>query len=100
MNVNFWITEDDASLDEVDADKVVEIEGTRAVDLERPNPQGGGLIVYQGTRGEDVKHSGYKINDNNPESQAKLRNYLREESYLRIPFRQNRMVFFNSGGQS
>jgi hypothetical protein len=119
VNVNFWVsynkhlsavcksawvcrqvTDDEASLDDVD-DTVVDVDGRRgadyAADLEGPDPQGGGLIVYQGTRGDDVKDNGYKINDNNPDSQAKLREYLRDAPYMRIPFRQNRMVFFNSG---
>lgn len=70
VNVNFWVTPDDANLD----------------------PQGGGLVVYKDEAPLDWRFSAYNAD------QARIRQFLADtgSDKMVVPHRQNRVVLFNS----
>ena len=72
VNVNFWITIDEANLD----------------------PDSGGLVVY--TMEAPMEWDFYSFNDR--DRKHEIVSYLTEQNAERvvIPYRQNRMVMFNS----
>lgn len=72
VNVNFWITEDEANL----------------------NPDTGGLVVYDKEAPADWNFKEYNSDRNKP----KILNWLKEAGAqaIRIPYRANRAVVFNS----
>ena len=74
VNINFWITPDDANLD----------------------PTSGGLVVYHREPPEEWSFAEY----NNFESEPKIEKYVSEgpwgEKKTVVPYRQNRAVIFNS----
>ena len=72
VNVNFWITADDANL----------------------NPSRGGLVVWDKEAPQEWDFKEY----NNKRNEPKIREFLqsREANAVAIPYRQNRAVVFNS----
>ncbi len=72
VNVNFWITPDDANL----------------------NPDRGGLVVYDKEAPRDWNFAAYNSDQNKP----KILEWLRQSGAeaIRIPYRANRAVVFNS----
>jgi Tfp pilus assembly protein PilF len=72
VNVNFWITADDANLD----------------------PSRGGLVVWDKEAPEEWDFKEY----NNKRNEPKIREFLRSRgaNAMTIPYRQNRAVVFNS----
>ncbi len=72
VNVNFWITPDEANLD----------------------PEKGGLVVYDKEAPRDWNFAAYNSEQNRPKIMAWLRQAGAEA--IRIPYRANRAVVFNS----
>lgn len=72
VNVNFWITSDEANL----------------------NPETGGLIVYDKEAPQEWNFREYNSDQNKPKILAWLRDVGAEA--IRIPYRANRAVVFNS----
>lgn len=72
VNVNFWITPDEANV----------------------NPEGGGLVIYDRPAPLDWTFAQY----NNPNAGQTIRNFLTElgAKSLTVPYRANRAVIFNS----
>ena len=72
VNVNFWITEDDANL----------------------NPATGGLVVYDKEAPSEWNFKDYNSDGNKP----KIVSWLKEAGAqaINIPYRANRAVVFNS----
>ena len=74
VNVNFWITPDEANLD----------------------PDSGGLLVWDKKAPPDWGLD--EFNTSSAEGQAKIRTYLEEQhaACVKIPYRENRAVIFDS----
>jgi len=72
VNVNFWITPDDANL----------------------NPEGGGLVVYDKEAPKDWNFKDYNSAQNKPKILAWLKEAGAEA--IKVPYRANRAVVFNS----
>lgn len=74
VNVNFWITPDDANLD----------------------PDSGGLRLWD--REAPAGWTSDEYNTYDPVAQTRIRRYLEDSgaSEIRVPYRQNRCVIFNS----
>lgn len=72
VNVNFWITPDEANLD----------------------PDRGGLVVYDKEAPKDWNFAAYNSDQNKPKIMEWLRQSGAKE--IRIPYRANRAVVFNS----
>ena len=72
MNVNFWITPDEANL----------------------NPEKGGLVVYDKEAPQERSFAAY----NSEENTSKILEWLNQSGAqaIRIPYRANRAVVFNS----
>ena len=71
INVNFWISPDEGNL----------------------NPDSGGLIVWDKVSPDDWSFADYNKND------EKMQDFLRSSgaNEIKVPFRQNRALIFNSG---
>ena len=70
VNLNFWITPDDANLD----------------------PTSGGLVVYERPPPEDWTFADY----NHFQNEGKIKNYVAGGKNVVVPYRQNRLVMFHS----
>jgi Flp pilus assembly protein TadD len=68
VNVNFWITPDEANLD----------------------PETGGLIIWDKESPPDWPFTEYNI------AGARVRNFLKDANAVHVPYRANRAVIFNS----
>ena len=73
VNINFWVTPDDANLD----------------------PDTGGLVVYRAQPPSNWTFDDFNLE---PQSQINLERLLAESDagYVRVPHRANRIVIFNS----
>ena len=70
VNLNFWITPDDANLD----------------------PTSGGLVVYERPPPEDWTFADY----NHFQNEGKIKDYVAGGKNVVVPYRQNRLVMFHS----
>ena len=70
MNLNFWITPDDANL----------------------NDENGGLVIYSREAPMDWNFEDF----NSEKGLPRMMEFLKDSNQVRVPYRQNRLVMFNS----
>ena len=70
VNVNFWITDDTANLDS----------------------ESGGMIVWKKTPNENASFQEY----NSPHAKEKMESDVKDVDFIRVPYKSNRVVVFNS----
>ncbi len=74
VTINFWITPDEANLD----------------------PGGGGLVIYKKEQPLDWDWLKYNLSKDDPDTQAKIDEFLASADSVTIPYRCNRAVLFHS----
>ena len=70
VNVNFWVTPDDAVLDK----------------------ESGGLIVYEDEAAAGMDFAGY----NSAASEGAMKELVKNSPTYKVPYKENRLVLFNS----
>ena len=70
MNVNFWITDDSANMD----------------------PECGGMIVWKKMPNKNASFHEF----NSPDSMEKMKEDVKNTDYIKVPYKSNRVVIFNS----
>jgi hypothetical protein len=73
VNVNFWVTPDDAVLDK----------------------ETGGLIVYEDEAAAGADFAGY----NSAASESVMKELVKDSPTYRVPYKENRLVLFNSSAR-
>ena len=70
VNVNFWITNDTANID----------------------PESGGMIVWKKMPNENASFQEF----NSPDAKEKMESDVKDVEFIRVPYKSNRVVIFNS----
>ena len=70
VNVNFWITDDSANMD----------------------PECGGMIVWKKMPNKNASFHEF----NSPDAMEKMKEDVKDTDYIRVPYKSNRVVIFNS----